>query len=109
MTAFAIIVAYSLVGVFTMRRFAWIVYDDVKYTPGGGVDGEALIPALVLGWLAGLIWPLTLTAYFVWTKLQPEGLLATLTAEPKHRRRERELREREARIERLEREVGVGG
>ena len=96
MTGTLILVVYLLglpVGFVVGCR--WGYWDAVRDVNDDRVEGMVL--GVLVGLLAAAFWPLVLTV----------GLARNVLFEPRDVRRQRELDERERRIEQLEREVGI--
>lgn len=99
-----IILAVYVVGfVFTWRRSAYVLASDVSFDRHR-ITGDDLVLGLMVGFLIACFWPIVVPGYITWQIVGNSAFIS----EPKHIKRERELEQREERIRRLERELGIG-
>jgi len=102
--------SYLLIALIVWRRIAWILIDAMAW--GSKPDTEDVVGGLVFGGALAAIWPATLVVWMLVLGERRYGIVTSAThgflKAPRYRRREMELREREERIRRMEREVGIG-
>jgi hypothetical protein len=105
MVDWIIIGVYLLGYVGLWRRLAWWF---AKENAIGGLSGEDVVVGAIMATLVCLFWPLVATGLLVRAiyRRREEDVVHAIM--PRRVRREAELREREERIERLERELGIG-
>jgi hypothetical protein len=109
-----ILIAYALIGLWTLRRVAWIVAQDMSY--GNRIEGDVLVLGLIMGFVGGALWPATILGLAVHYTFKNHStvMLGLLTSAPRHVRQaekikalELEARERERHIRDLEYSTGV--
>jgi hypothetical protein len=106
---------YILVVVAFTRRMAWEIAGSASY---GRIDGEDLVFGLIFGVAISLIWPVAIPVYMIYRLAQTKRgfkvatrLVFSMPRDVRERdeleRQERDLREREWEIQRMERELGI--
>lgn len=104
-----IVGAYIIGAVQTWRVAAWVVASDDSH--GEAIGGDSLIFGLVIGAFVGAVWIVVVPLCVAYKSgALVGGGRAFVCPPPSERRKERErrLRDREARIERMERELKIG-